>query len=426
MNTLTLLEDDVTYLSWFYLHSFLFSVKLFLNLNTNLTEKNSTALIFMLSNFLYPSDIFPPIYNFAAVLILHFTLRSWPKYFQKSFTFGEAFVLIQGYSFLWMDLVCQLTGFIQTRSASRTISQTFLLSFSILPFLLSRIPENDLEIIKTVQFFLVSVFYVFCVSIPLSSYLLEENLILYLVQYIFLTPSHLKIGLYWLFLLLGILPMINHAAKHTKLGLTTIRKLYHFLALALFIPVFVKDREFLILGLGVSSTLLLFVEYIRVFNIRPFAQEINGFYNLFIDHRDQGPAVLTHLYLLLGCFYPIAVFHGEEKFDILLAASGMLILGFGDSLGAIVGSRVGRLHWFGGNKTAEGTLAGFTAAFVATFFFFNLYGFEVQVKEYQNIGISLVLTMLLEAFTKQIDNLVLPVFFPVALMAIKSCTSIYS
>ena len=54
--------------------------------------------------------------------------------------------------------------------------------------------------------------------------------------------------------------------------------------------------------------------------------------NAFIDNRDNGPLILTHFSLLLGCATPIWMLHdtGDER-AVLGRLAGICSIGMGDS-----------------------------------------------------------------------------------------------
>lgn len=53
------------------------------------------------------------------------------------------------------------------------------------------------------------------------------------------------------------------------------------------------------------ANLFVLSEVLRIFRVPPFGMHLQRFIEPFIDRRDQGAAVLTHIYLLLGCAIPI-------------------------------------------------------------------------------------------------------------------------
>merc|ERR1712154_1574 len=88
-----------------------------------------------------------------------------------------------------------------------------------------------------------------------------------------------------------------------------------------------------------------------------------------------------------------------------MGVSGIIVLGIGDAMAAIIGSKLGRLKWPNSNKTFEGTVAGILSTLL-------LYAvmFEMTKSEIFKLTQVITATFILEAITKQIDNLYLPLF----------------
>ncbi len=84
-------------------------------------------------------------------------------------------------------------------------------------------------------------------------------------------------------------------------------------------------------------------------------------------------------------------------------------MGVGDAVASIVGRRIGYVRWSGASgKTAEGS-AGFVASVVASAMVLWFVG-AVERFNFIPFVITTTLTTLMEAFSAQNDNLVLPVF----------------
>jgi dolichol kinase len=93
----------------------------------------------------------------------------------------------------------------------------------------------------------------------------------------------------------------------------------------------------------------------------------------------------------------------------LLAFFGVLSLGIGDAVASIVGRRIGYTRWSGASgKTLEGS-AGFTISVVASAVAMWLVG-AVDSFGLAPFVVTTVLAMLMEAFSAQNDNLVLPIY----------------
>lgn len=74
--------------------------------------------------------------------------------------------------------------------------------------------------------------------------------------------------------------------------------------------------------------LLLLLEIFRV----TVAPSLNGFMKTFVDARDNGPFILTHFSLLIGCAMPVWVLLNKEECSAVVGRfAGILSIGIGDS-----------------------------------------------------------------------------------------------
>jgi dolichol kinase len=99
----------------------------------------------------------------------------------------------------------------------------------------------------------------------------------------------------------------------------------------------------------------------------------------FIDSRDSKKLIITQLYLLLGCAWPFFLTYSKKSEmkcfnNYILAISGCLVLGIGDSFAAIFGSKYGKVRIFKNNKTFVGFLSyviSIAAAIVLLYFYLD-------------------------------------------------------
>lgn len=197
---------------------------------------------------------------------------------------------------------------------------------------------------------------------PWSCFLLETwNPFGWLAAFI-IDDEFRRIGLiaYWLVCLVILVPLFSVVTKKFRLRNIIARKLFHLLVVAMFVPAYFIDASMLALSYGVALSVFVLVECIRALALPPFGRAIAEFMYSFIDHRDGGRVILTHTYLLLGCALPLWLAHSTSKSSqfALISNAGILALGVGDAMGAVVGSLIGRRQMFG-RKTIEGTLAIF-------------------------------------------------------------------
>lgn len=193
--------------------------------------------------------------------------------------------------------------------------------------------------------------------------------------------------------------------KASHLSLNARRKFFHALAVLLFLPGIALDPAFTHLGFSLAFSIFIFAEYVRYYALYPFGAALHVFMSEFLDHKDSGPVILSHFYLLTGCAGPLWL----EGHSRILQQTGVLVLGVGDALASVIGRRYGRIYWPGGSsKTVEGTVA-FITSIMASAWLLRLVGW---CERFDSLKYGAVITSLglLEGVSDQHDNLVLPIF----------------
>lgn len=327
---------------------------------------------------------------------------------------------------------------------------------------------------------------------PLLAYCLREEPFTWVTRYVF--SSHLRGGLvaFWaacVVLLIAVVPSPparQPAAPATDSGSgsgsgsaqTTgrprhlhpwhanliLRKAFHVAACVMFIPPILLGGDaqaMLALAFTVALQALVLAELIRALHLQPalLSNTLHRYMTGYTDTRDAGVLVRTHIYLLLGCALPVVVdvvagypspslSSGAAAGTALLAPlSGILAVGVGDAVAAVVGvkahargtavswrtvaDRIERaMPWYepeeeqegdyrrhsftGANKTVQGTVAFILSSFAVLF--------VCHAVVWSGSGIAgspsalhwavaaalLTVTALVETFIECVDNLVLP------------------
>jgi len=231
-------------------------------------------------------------------------------------------------------------------------------------------------------------------------------------EQVFWAGGAIELYVFWLgVLILGVVvAVVLRLAGSPSL---IVRKVFHFQAFILFVRG-VHSPVLLVFAFSLALFGFVLIEALRLYlSWIPLVSTFNTFLQSFTDRRDSGPLILTHTYLLFGCAYPYLIWYPsreEIRSDVWYSVclSGILMLCIGDSIASIVGSTLGRVKWPGSSKTLEGTLAGFISVIV-------VWNMVIQNTITPTllwpIGFvtPFAIGMVYEAFTKQIDNLVLPV-----------------
>ncbi|TPX51207.1 hypothetical protein SeLEV6574_g00422 [Synchytrium endobioticum] len=185
------------------------------------------------------------------------------------------------------------------------------------------------------------------------------------------------------------------------------RKYFHFLAFGMFSVSYALDPDLLFLAFSFVTSLFIMLEYCRFFRLAPIGDRLHSYLSQFSNDKDAGPAVLSHLYLLVGCALPVwlSSVNGRYGFGGFL---GIVTLGLGDSLASVVGIKYGRRRWPHSRKTLEGT-AVFVLSVLVCWVVGVLLGVCSWEKLLSAIGSS-VLGGLFEASSEQNDNLLVPLY----------------
>ncbi|KAH9258056.1 hypothetical protein BASA81_003619 [Batrachochytrium salamandrivorans] len=340
-------------------------------------------------------------YVICALGICELCLQLGMRGLKKSFTLGELLLVVQYFGLCTCDMVFYSIARFPTRNGVDLAVEFGVLGCVWLAAWLIPFFRQSPGQVDPIRFYLASAVFLGGVISPLAFWVLGMNPIWFVRDFTFSTLDHMYLLAYWCLVLAVALPLIHSRVKH--LPLVVIRKLYHILALVLFAPAIHFTRSFLGLGFGVATGLALIIEYVRACHVPPLGAWLDKYMRAYTDDRDDGIFILTHLYLLVGCACSVWATQSNEG---MAAYGGVLILGAGDAAAAIVGSQFGKHPWLStGRKTIEGTVSGFLAVLLCSELVF-----ESDLNRTQLVLASLA-TLVLEAFTTQIDNLVLPIVF---------------
>lgn len=304
-------------------------------------------------------------------------------------------------------------------------------------------------------------------ALPMLTIRLDDstNAIWYLISVMF---NFLNIVLFWICILIVLVPLTHYYTLHYTLKTNTKRKIFHFISVAMFLPIFSISsgnqdlNDFLYLCFSAVLILFLIIEIIRITSFPSIGQTIHEFLDRYCDERDRkGKLIVSHIYLLLGIALPLFFCYSDQKLPLdsitdnfpslynpsiyythttmkgklpetsIAAISGLLSLGLGDSFASIVGKSIGKYKYPGMSKTIEGTIGFFISVFIgmiltmtwrSAYFEFIQYDIIPSFNDVWIIICSIVLefsgrisivaigTALMEAFGSMNDNLIVPVY----------------
>jgi hypothetical protein len=79
------------------------------------------------------------------------------------------------------------------------------------------------------------------------------------------------------------------------------RKIFHFMAFLMFIPIAIYQHKLMYISFSFAFNIFIILEVLRIkVKNTNFGKFLNLHLKKFIDKRDSGPFILTHIYLLLG------------------------------------------------------------------------------------------------------------------------------
>ncbi|XP_020042925.1 dolichol kinase [Castor canadensis] len=352
----------------------------------------------------------------------------------RCFTPGEALLVLGAISFVLNQLIKRSLTVVESQGDP----EDFFLLVVVVGMVLTGIFFSTLFVFMDSGTWASSIFFhlMTCVLglgvvLPWLHWLIRRNPLLWLLQFLFQTETRIYLLAYWsLLATLACLVVFYQNAKRSSSeskkhqAPTIARKYFHFIVVATYIPGIIFDRLLLHVAATVCLAVFIFLEYVRYFRIKPLGHTLRSLLSLFLDERDSGPLILTHIYLLLGMSLPIWLIPRPctQKGSLggaraLVPYAGVLAVGVGDTVASIFGSTLGEIRWPGTKKTFEGTMTSIFAQMisVALILIFDS-GVDLNYSYAWILG-SISAVSLLEAYTTQMDNLLLPLYLLILLMA---------
>lgn len=124
---------------------------------------------------------------------------------------------------------------------------------------------------------------------------------------------------------------------------------------------------------------------------------------------DEGPAILSHFWLLLGTILPVLLDKGNGRGGIsIMGMSGLLAVGVLDAVAAIAGQLTNGPRWPESSKTLAGSLGGILAMTLGWKLISTLYYPNLHVPLHRYV-IQSTICALWEALSDMDDNLTLPI-----------------
>eukprot|EP00474_Spongospora_subterranea_P009076 CRZ09534.1 hypothetical protein [Spongospora subterranea] len=263
---------------------------------------------------------------------------------------------------------------------------------------------------------LIVLFVHFCVMI-----MVDHEPISFMLLYLIRSPVRIMLCVFWAMCLMLSLVSFKRLEASCQLRTIVARKLYHLLISAIVIPGVVIDPIFTALALLAMLMIFTIFEVVRVSKMFTISHVLESYMREYIDckseailvGRDSGSVILSHIYLLLGCSFPLFMHLPSisTPLFVLLSLAGVIALGIADAVASIIGVCFGSVYWPGSNKTLQGSLAAFVATSIASYAFIG-----DQPVLFRQLLCPAIISTLLEASMDQIDNLFLPLLYYASLV----------
>ncbi|KAF7088678.1 hypothetical protein CFC21_091759 [Triticum aestivum] len=379
----------------------------------------------------------------AAVILIKHILEKFPS----CSSFGEGLLVSSGLVVYFGDILARTLSKMEvsassgafihtpgTQSEIATVIQGVLLGLFLLPLLYksslqvwvycrtlgkqrTQAIEKRAEKGTGSAVFYVSLLVVLLFLVPSWTRLvqgLEVHPFVWVLNYMFTnSDERLLLCAYWIFVICVSIRRFYSISKQSKTERILLRKYYHLVAVLIFSPAVIFQPAFLDLAFGAAFALFLILEMIRVWEVYPLGHTIHQFMNAFTDHRDSEILIISHFSLLLGCALPKWMSSGFNDRP-LAPFAGILSLGIGDTMASMIGYKYGVLRWSKtGKKTIEGTAAGITSVLAACSILVTLLASSGYIlsQHWLSLSVAVTLSLLLEAYTTQLDNAFIPLVF---------------
>ena len=191
-------------------------------------------------------------------------------------------------------------------------------------------------------------------------------------------------------------------AIRCRLKMTVVRKVFHVLALVIFLPGMWWYPGLLSLLFDLMLLVGVMVEAFRLSGSGEAQRLVHRFLSRYDDGKDS-MYILTHLYLMIGCVYPMYYSqlvdrHIDERVNNSYRFCGVILIGVCDMCASVVGSSFGRVKIYN-NKSLEGFVAFVISGLAAG------YLLDCAIPPPFFIAMGLV-----ELFSAKVDNLLIPMY----------------
>ncbi|XP_043584382.1 dolichol kinase [Bombus pyrosoma] len=333
--------------------------------------------------------------------------------FPCCFTIGEATAVMHGCILFLMSVVTNLPLRYHLPPIHDDDIATVILQVAMLYVISVCLISSYFPMFRLARnFYLMTIALLLIVVLPLMYILLDQNPLIWTFYFVCNKTNKIILIGYWaLCLVLGVIVVTYQVLLNLQATSST-RKMFHLLAVLVYIPGLIYERILLYLASGVIMGLFVFLELMRYLQISPLGELLQQGFSVFADEKDNLIS-LTPLYLLCGLSFPLWM--PTNNLSLLVLLSGILTVGVGDTAASFVGSRWGFHKWTNSDKSVEGTIACIFSQ-IGLICLLAFMGYVDNGWLFLQSLLSSIVLSFIEAQTNQVDNLALPLFMYMCLM----------
>ncbi|OAD58880.1 Dolichol kinase, partial [Eufriesea mexicana] len=275
--------------------------------------------------------------------------------FSYCFTIGEATAVMHGCILFIMSVVTNLPLRYHLPPIHDDDITTVFLQVAILYVISICLISSYFSMFHvTKNFYIFTITLLLIVFLPSMYALLDQNPLIWMFYFICNKTNKIILIAYWaVCLLLGVIVVIYQVSLNLR-ATTSTRKIFHLLAVLVYIPGLIYERTLLYFASGLIMGLFVFLELMRYLRIPPLGKVLQQGFSVFVDEKDNLVS-LTPLYLFCGLSFPLWM--PTNNLSLLPLLSGILTVGVGDTAASFIGSKWGFHKWPNSDKSIEGTIA---------------------------------------------------------------------
>jgi dolichol kinase len=257
--------------------------------------------------------------------------------------------------------------------------------------------------------------------IPRLTSILETNPFLWLLE-VFSRDDWIAVyvSTIWILMIVVFIYFADWAMIHWNLSKNHGRKLFHALVVLMFAPVMWHETllNFTSLSFGGACCIFVLLEYVRLYVFQGRLKAINQYFDMFISGNElqqKKRLIVSHTSLLVGCSTTIWLWTVNTQYDKILAYMGLISLGVGDAMAAVVGSLYGKKTWKQSRKTYLGSISAFISMLVFSSIIIAIDP-AVSFSSWRKVIITCLVLTVAEVMLDGNDNFTLPLFSALVFM----------